>query len=132
MKKIIFSAFILLPVLSAFAADSSCEKMKKMSPELNTDFWENKAITIHYSVAQAAPVADFLNYESLQDLYKAKDCQRGMKKRFFSVAGINGKDFEAIVSTEDSCDGGNTYGLLRDVRTNKVIGLIGDSALTCL
>jgi len=129
MKKILLTLTLAIIATSSFA--NVCQKITKISEEMNSDFWESTNVKVIAKIPETSPSRDFFDYKILQDLGQGTRCQNAMVKTIFSISSIPGHVFEAIISNRDECDGGNSYGLIKDLADEKVFATVEDSFINC-
>lgn len=129
MKNFLIALSIITFSTEAFAG--VCPRITNINEELNTDFWKNSKVKVLAEIPHSSPTKEFQDFDVLKDLGQEARCQKSMVKTIFTVTGTPGHVFEAITSNEDECDGGNAYGLIKDLADEKVIATIEDSYINC-
>ena len=130
MKNIILALALILCASHAFAASKLCHDLQKISSEFNSDFLESNQVTIQTILEGTSPTSDLKNYERTNFLLR-NECLGAMTQTLFTIASENKLELEAIISTDDLCDGGNSYGLIRIAKTKEVVAFVSDSFIDC-
>ena len=76
----------------------------------------------------------YLKYESRLGGLPLSECKEAIIANSIQVKKT-GKIYTAFYTNDDSCDGGNSYGMIiegTDPRTDKVIATIEDSDIVCI
>lgn len=130
MKNILIAIILILFCSHTYA--SICTEFTKINDELNDDFYGQSQISVINEFLHINPTKEFSEFDILTDLYAEAACKNAMIKILFTYKNAPGQIFEAIVSNEDECDGGNAYGLIKNITTNTVIATISDQYISCL
>ncbi len=72
------------------------------------------------------PKKVFSEYKELSS-FDSVECKNSIRMASFE---IDGKDYQATFTYEDSCDGGNSYGFV--LEENKPVALVLDGNFSCL
>lgn len=113
----------LATLLSASAFACSVDDSNIYTVENESDFVvvsEAKVPFPGYLFSQFPSLGDF-DYDSCKDAVKET-----------IVKGADGSRLRLIYTIEDSCDGGNSYGMVIDDKTLAPVALIHDSDISCL
>ena len=129
--KNLFAAFLVI-TFSAQAYAGVCSKLTKINEELDSTFWKNANIKTLIDIPHTSPTHEFKDFDVISDMLEGDRCQKSMIKTIFTVKTIPGQVFETIVSNEDDCDGGNTYGIIKNLNTDSVVATIEDSFINCV
>lgn len=73
------------------------------------------------------PAKLFKSFEKYIHVFDAKACAHAIEE---VKTQVDGRQYTALYSIEDECDGGNSYGLILDGEKH-VIGFISDSEIVC-
>lgn len=121
MKKSLLALSVSLLSLNIFACGFEDMGLYQVQYESNyTVVSENNVKFPGYLFSKFPSLEDF-DYENCQDAVKEVVVMDTTKKRF-----------NLIFTSEDSCDGGNSYGLILDNKTLAPIATINDSDISCL
>jgi hypothetical protein len=82
---------------------------------------ENNGIFLTKEEFIKIPYLDIEDYERCKNSLYLKKVSSKLTGRFFN----------AVMTNQDKCDGGNSYGALFDSSMNNMIGDIGDSYISC-
>lgn len=128
MKNLLIATSLL--IISAHAFAGVCQKITSINEELNSEFWKN--VSTISTIAHTAPIHEFQDVEILKDFLTENRCQKSMRKTIFTIKSAPGHIFESVISNDDVCDGGNAYGLIKDLANEKIIATVEDSYINCL
>lgn len=116
-----FIALLMLATTSAFAC--SIDDMNIHQVREESDFTEVSAKIVPfpgYLFSQSETLASF-EYE---------ECKNAVTE--VTMQAIDGSRIRMLYTTEDSCDGGNSYGLIIDDKTLSPVAVINDGDISCL
>lgn len=119
MKTLI--VFVLLITSSAFACSVEDTSIYQVREE--SDFTEISAKDV------AFPGYLFSQFESLGD-FDYESCKDAVTE--VTMQAADGSRIRMLYTNEDSCDGGNSYGIVIDDKTLAPVALINDSDISCL
>lgn len=112
--------------------DQICSQLVAINLELNSVFFEHASVLVLDSQTKTSVLPEFSKYEDLAFFAENSACLTGMKTTTFSINNQLDYPLLSVISNEDDCDGGNSYGLIKDVATDQVIALIKDSYIECV
>lgn len=130
MKNLLLVLTLSLIAFPSFAG--VCKKITTITQELDSSFWKNSKVSVLAEMPKTAPTHEFLEHDIIRDMAASRRCESSMTKTIFTVKTIPGQVFEAVISNEDGCDGGNAYGLVKSLNSDKVIATIEDSFINCI
>lgn len=79
------------------------------------------------------PAALFRSYKRSLSPFSAEECRDSIRVRPV-FDRLSAQQFFAVYTNDDSCDGGNTYGLIlvsEELKEENVVGVIQDSFIFC-
>ncbi len=129
--KNLFAAFIVL-TFSAQAYAGVCSKLTSINEELDSTFWKNANVKTIAEIPHTSPTHDFKEFDIISDMLEGNRCEKSMIKTIFTIKTLPGQVFETVISNEDNCDGGNSYGIIKSLNSDKVIATVEDSFINCL
>lgn len=116
-----FIALLMLTTTSAFAC--SVDDMNIHQVREESDFTEVSATGV------AFPGYLFSQFESLGS-FEYEECKDAVTE--VTMQASDGSRIRMLYTTEDSCDGGNSYGIVIDDKTLAPVALINDGDISCL
>lgn len=115
----------ILSLLSISSFAGVCEQELETIHFYDLDKKEN--YTVHNE--QWAALTDEL-FAPIKALgFEREQCEGAIHLSDFTAP--SGIRYEAYYTYEDYCDGGNTYGYIKNKYTNEVVALVHDSDITC-
>lgn len=109
-----------------FAA-SACPELNNV--DLASSYDKDEYSEIGYRKLPSLTKEDFLKYPVFSD-FEYEYCHNALAEMKVQ-ATQTGEIYTIIMTVEDHCDGGNSYGNILDEKGRKVLGSIGDSFISC-
>ncbi|MCK5882726.1 MAG: hypothetical protein KAG61_03485 [Bacteriovoracaceae bacterium] len=130
MKNLI--AFITVLVsLNAFATDYG--QYGECSGVFTQALWEitdGEGVDVLYETTAQMTEKEFNSTPVFNDGFEYQSCKDSVRE--FAFMDMEGNEFKIMYTNEENCDGGNSYGVIVDMNSSKIIAHINDSDISCL
>ena len=124
MKNLI-ALITLLTSLSSFAGYYS--DYQDCSGVLTQELWavqDGEGVDVIYDIDAEISAKEFNSTPVFNDGFEYKYCKNALTE--LVVMDMNGNEYKILHTHDDVCDGGNSYGVVYDMNTNKIIAHIHD------
>lgn len=120
---------LITMLLSSVAAGQALACPELNYVDLASDYDRDEYIEVHSEKLPKLSKEEFLKYSAFQD-FEYEYCADALVLKQLE-ATQTGNIYTVVMTMEDHCDGGNSYGNILDESGEVILGSIGDSFISC-
>lgn len=120
---------LMLMLISSVAAGQALACPELNNVDLASSYDRDEYIEVHSERLPKLSKKEFLKYPAFSE-FEYEYCSDALVLKQLE-ATQTGNIYTVVISIEDHCDGGNSYGNILDESGEKVLGSIGDSFISC-